>query len=139
MMATPLMLTVHIPLTVRRRGGWKVVIAPNGTEAPVIAAARIDSTLVKALARAFRWRRMLESGVVSTVDEIAVREKINKSYVSRILRLTLLAPEIVEAILEGRQAPEWCLPALLKPRPCRWDQLRDVVSAHQSPGRSPTR
>ena len=139
MMATPLMLTVRIPLTVRRRGGWKVVIAPNGTEAPVIAAARIDSTLVKALARAFRWRRMLESGVVSTVDEIAVREKINKSYVSRILRLTLLAPDIVEAILDGRQAAEWCLPALLKPRPCRWDQQRDVVSAHQSPCRSPTR
>ena len=138
MTATPPTLTVHIPLTVRRRGGRKVVIAPDGTEAPVIATARIDSTLVKALARAFRWRRMLESGVVSTVGEIAVREKINKSYVSRVLRLTLLAPWIVEAILDGRQAEEWCLPALLKPRPCRWDQQRDVVSAHQSPCRSPT-
>ncbi len=63
MTATAQMLTVHIPLTVRRRGGRKVVIAPDGTESPVIAAARIDSTLVKALARAFRWRRMLESGV----------------------------------------------------------------------------
>jgi hypothetical protein len=140
MTAIPQMLTVHIPPTVRRRGGRKVVIAPDGTEASVIAAAaRIDSTLVKALARAFRWRRMLETGVASTVGEIATREKINKSYVSRILRLPLLAPDIVEAILEGRQAPEWCLPALLKPRPCRWDQQRDVVSAHQSPGRSPTR
>ena len=60
MMATPLMLTVHIPLTIRLRGGRKVVIAPDGTEAPAVgAAARIDSTLVKALARAFRWRRML--------------------------------------------------------------------------------
>ena len=140
MTATPLMLTVHIPLTVRRRGGQKVVIAPDGTEAPAVGvAARIDSTLVKALARAFRWRRMLESGVVATVGEIATREKINKSYVSRILRLTLLAPQTVEAILDGRQAEEWCLPALLKPRPCRWDQQRDVVSAHQSPCRSPTR
>ena len=138
MTATPQMLTVHIPLTVRRRGGRKVVIAPDGTEAPAVVAARIDSTLAKALARAFRWRRMLESSVVSTVGEIAVREKINKSYVSRVLRLTLLAPDIVEAILDGRQAEEWCLPALLKPRPCRWDQQRDVVSAHQSPCRSPT-
>ena len=95
MTATAPMLTVHIPLTVRRRGGRKVVIAPDGTEAPVVGVAtRIDSTLVKALARAFRWRRMLESGVVSTVGEIAAREKINKSYVSRILRLSLLAPEI---------------------------------------------
>ena len=79
MTAIPQMLTVHIPLTVRRRGGRKVVIAPDGTEAPVAPTARIDSTLVKALARAFRWRRMLESGVVSTVGEIATWEKINKS------------------------------------------------------------
>ena len=125
MMATPLMLTVHIPLTVRRRGGRKVVIAPDGTEAPVVGVAtRIDSTLVKALARAFRWRRMLESGVISTVGEIAVREKINKSYVSRVLRLTLLAPQIVEAILDGRQAPEMTLPMLMGPFPVEWDRQR---------------
>ena len=120
MMATAQMLTVHIPLTVRRRGGRKVVIAPDGTEAPVIATARIDSALVKALARAFRWRRMLESGVVSTVGEIATREKINKSYVSRILRLTLLAPQIVEAILHGRQAEGMTLRSLLKGFPVEW-------------------
>ena len=120
MIATPPMLTVYVPLTVRRRGGRKVVIAPDGTEAPVVGAARIDSTLVKALARAFRWRRMLESGVVSTVGEIATREKINKSYVSRVLRLTLLAPEIVEAILDGRQAPEVTLRVLMGPFPVEW-------------------
>ena len=125
MMATPLMLTVHIPLTIRLRGGRKVVIAPDGTEAPAVgAAARIDSTLVKALARAFRWRRMLESGMVSTVGEIAAREKINKSYVSRILRLTLLAPDIVEAILDGRQMPEVTLPVLMGPFPLEWDRQR---------------
>ena len=124
MTATPPMLTVHIPLTARRRGGRKVVIAPDGTEAPVIAAARIDSALVKALARAFRWRRMLESGMVSTVGEIAAREKINKSYVSRILRLTLLAPDIVEAILDGRQMPEVTLPVLMGPFPLEWDRQR---------------
>ena len=121
MMATPLMLTVHIQLTVRRRGGRKVVIAPDGTEAPAVAA-RVDSTLVKALARAFRWRRMLESGVVSTVGEIATRETINKSYVSRVLRLTLLAPVIVEAILDGRHAPEMTLPMLMGPFPVEWDR-----------------
>ncbi len=125
MIATPLMLTVHIPLTVRRRGGRKVVIAPDGTEAPVIATARIDSTLVKALARAFRWRRMLESGVVYTVGEIAVREKINKSYVSRVLRLTLLAPEIVEAILDGRYSGTQR--TLAVPFPIEWDRQRHVV------------
>jgi hypothetical protein len=132
MTAIPQMLTVHIPLTVRRRGGRKVVIAPDGTEAPVIAAARIDSTLVKALARAFRWRRMLESGVVSTVGEIAVREKINKSYVSRVLRLTLLAPEIVEAILDGRQAAEMTLQGFLEPFPVEWDQQSRSIGEFRS-------
>ena len=120
----PPMLTVHIPLTVRRRGGRKVVIAPDGTEAPAVGGARIDSTLVKALARAFRWRRMLETGVVSTVGEIATREKINKSYVSRVLRLTLLAPDIVEAILDGGQAPKMTLRVLLKGFPVEWKGLR---------------
>ena len=129
MTATPPMLTVHIPRTVRRRGGRKVVIAPDGTEAPAVVAARIDSTLVKALARAFRWRRMMESGVVSTVGEIAVREKINKSYVSRILRLSLLAPEIVEAILDGRQSTELTLPVLIKAFPVGWGEQRATVAA----------
>jgi hypothetical protein len=128
MTATPPMLTVHIPLTVRRRGGRKVVIAPDGTEAPVIATGRIDSTLVKALGRAFRWRRMLETGVVSTVGEIATREKINKSYVSRVLRLTLLAPQIVEAILDGRQPPEMTLRAFVEPFPAEWGKQHTVLA-----------
>ena len=129
MTAIPQMLTVHIPLMVRRRGGRKVVIAPDGTEAPAVGAAgRIDSTLVKALARAFRWRRMLESGVVSTVGEIATREEINKSYVSRVLRLTLLAPEIVEAILDGRQPTEVTLRGLMKGFPVEWHAQRQFHS-----------
>ena len=122
MTATLQMLTVHIPLTVRRRGGRKVVIAPDGRESPIIAAARIDSTLVKGLARAFRWRRMLERGCFATIDELAAAEKINASYVSRILRLTLLAPEIVEAILDGRQASEVTLPGLMKGFPVGWKE-----------------
>jgi hypothetical protein len=125
MTAIPPTLTVYIPLTVHRRGGRKVVIAPDGTEAPAIGvAARIDSTLVKALARAFRWRRMLETGVVSSVGEIATREAINKSYVSRVLRLTLLAPEIVEAILDGRHAPEMTLPVLMGTFPVEWTRQK---------------
>jgi hypothetical protein len=124
MTAAPPMLTVHIPLTVRRRGGRKVVIAPDGTESPVIAAARIDSTLVKAVARAFRWRRMLETGRFGTIDELAAAEKINSSYVSRLLRLTLLAPDIVEAILDGRQPDGMTLPGLMQPFPVEWGQQR---------------
>ena len=62
----------------------------------------VDNTMVRAIARAFRWRDMLESGEYPTIRKIAKAEKINETYVGRILRLTLLAREIVEAILNGR-------------------------------------
>ena len=81
---------------------------------------RQDITLIKAVARAFRWRRMLETGRYGTIDEIAAAEKINDSYVSRVLRLTLLAPDIVEAILDGRQPEGMTLPGLLKGVPSVW-------------------
>ena len=86
-------------------------------------------SLVRTLARAFRWRRMLETGTVATVTEIAAKERINASYVSRILRLTLLAPDIVEAILDGRQAPEMTLPMLMGAFPVAWDGQRKPPSS----------
>jgi len=88
-------------------------MAPRGTTAA-------DTTLVKALARAFRWRRMLETGRYSTIDELAAAEKINSSYVSRLLRLTLLAPDIVQAILDGTQSASMTLPGLMEPFPVEW-------------------
>ena len=113
------MLTVRVPLAVRKpRGGRKLVLMPGGM-APRGAAAA-DTTLVKALARAFRWRRMMEAGRFGTINELAGAEKINSSYVSRLLRLTLLAPEIVEAILDGRQLEGITLPALMEPFPVEW-------------------
>jgi len=112
------MLTVRVPLAVRKpRGGRKLVLMP-GTMAPRGAAA--DTTLVKALARAFRWRRMMEAGRFGTIDELAAAEKINSSYVSRLLRLTLLSPDIVEAILDGRQPEGMTLPELMEPFPSEW-------------------
>ena len=90
-----------MPFAVRKRGGRKLVLAPDGAPVPP-ATPHIDSTLVKAIARAFRWQKMLETGRFATINEIARAEKINSSYVSRVLRLTLLAPVTVEAILDGR-------------------------------------
>jgi hypothetical protein len=113
------MLTVRVPLAVRKqRGGRKLMIAPattanRGSSAP-------DSTLIKALARAFRWRRMIEAGRYATINELAAAEKINSSYVSRLLRLTLLSPDIVEAILDGRQPDGMTLPGLMEPFPVEW-------------------
>ena len=77
--------------------------------------------------RAFRWRKLLETGVYGTIEELAAAEKINSSYVSRILRLTLLAPDIVETILEGRQPVEMTLAALMRPLPRLW---QEQVRAH---------
>jgi len=116
----PETVTLHVPFRVVKRGGRKEMRLPEGTTQP----RRTDGTLVKALARAFRWKRMLESGEFATIAELAEREGIAPSYMTRVLRLTLLAPEIVEAILDGRQGPEVTLARVLEPFPSRWqDQI----------------
>jgi hypothetical protein len=117
-------LTVRVPLAIKKRGGRKLVIAPDGApwDPP---RARIDNTMVKAIARAHRWKHMLESGEFASVAELAATEKINESYVCRVLRLTLLAPQILEAVLDGRQPAELQMDALLKPFPVEWEQQRD--------------
>lgn len=120
--------TVRVPISIRWRSGRKLVLAPDGTNSPGTAIVRhIDNAMVKAVARAFRWRQMLESGEYPTMREIAVAEKINESYVGRILQLTLLAPDIVEAILAGRQPPELTLTALLQRLPVCWRSQREVL------------
>jgi hypothetical protein len=86
-----------------------------------IASRSCSATLVKALARAFRWKRILESGEFATIAELAEREGIAPSYMTRVLRLTLLAPDIVEAILDGTQGPEVTLARVLEPFPIAWD------------------
>ena len=81
---------------------------------------RIDNTMVKAIARAHRWKRLMESGRFVSVTELAEAEKINQSYLCRVLRLTLLAPDIVEAILDGRQPVELTLAVLMRPFAAEW-------------------
>jgi hypothetical protein len=121
-------ITVRVPISIRRRGGRKLVIAPDGTIDTRAALRRIDNAMVKAIARAFRWREMLENGTHATIAEIAAAEKINESYVGRVLRLTLLAPDIVEAILGGRQPTEMTLAVLMRQFPVGWwEQLADLL------------
>jgi hypothetical protein len=116
-------VTVRIPISIRKRGGRKLVLAPDGTS-DTTPGRRIDNAMVKAIARAFRWREMLEMGAHSTVAEIALAEKISESYVGRVLRLTLLAPDIVEAILIGRQPAKLQLENLLRRFPVAWQKQR---------------
>ena len=113
-------VTVTVPFAIRKRGGRKLVITPDGTAATPAPRARVDSALLKALARGFRWRRLLETGDFATIEEIAGAEKINPSYVSRVLRMTLLAPEIVEAILSGRQPEGLTMARAMRPFPLEW-------------------
>jgi len=113
-------ISVHVPFAVRKYGGRKRVVTPAGTPANAQRPI-VDSTLVKALARAFRWKRMLESGEFATVKELAEHEKMAFSYMTRVLRLCLLAPEIVETILEGRQPTEMKLADLLEPFTPAWE------------------
>ena len=114
-----LAITIHIPMTFRKRGGRKLVVTPDGAEwAP---RPRVDNAMVKALARAFRWRKMLDEGVHATIEDLAKAKGVAPSYVSRVLRLTLLAPEIVEAILDGRQPAAMQPDDLLAGFPLEWE------------------
>ena len=118
------MITIFVPMSWRRRGGRKVIVAPPGCDAWA-PPPKIDNALIKALARAHRWQRMLESGEYGTIAELADAERISRSYVCRVLRLTLLAPEIVERILDGRQAPQ--LAQLMQPFPVEWERQREQL------------
>jgi hypothetical protein len=114
-------VTVRVPIKITRRGGRKLVLAPNGAEITSAPIARhVDNAMVKAVARAFRWRDMLESGEYATIREIAAAERINETYVGRVLRLTLLAPAVVEAIVNGRQPVGLQLDGLMRQFPVGW-------------------
>ena len=119
-------IIVKIPMKFRRRGGRKLIIAPDGGDAWMPSKPRRDDTLIRAIARARRWQRMLESGQVPSTRQLAEKEKINASYLARILRLTLLAPDIVEAILDGRQPKGLLLADLMKTFPVEWDKQRTL-------------
>ena len=122
-------VTVSVPLTIRRRGGRKQIIGPDGAVAPRagdrgagVVPVTGDPALIKALARGFRWRRMLEEGRYASISEMAKAEGVERGYVGSLLRLTLLAPDMVEAILDGRQPEGVTLPGLLEAVPVGWGQ-----------------
>jgi hypothetical protein len=109
-----------VPIAIRKRGGRKLIIAPDGRPAEAsVAARRVDDALVKAIARAFRWQRLLENGTYATIAEIAKVEKINETYVGRVLRLALLKPQMIEAISNGA-VPRMRLDDLMKCFPVDW-------------------
>jgi hypothetical protein len=115
-------LTIRIPIRLQRRGGRKLIITPEGV-APARKANR-DETLVKALVRAHRWRRRIESGRARSVTDLAEQEGVTVAYVCRLLPLTCLAPDIVEALLDGRQPKGLRLADVLGNGPVGWQEQR---------------
>jgi hypothetical protein len=120
-------LVVRIPMRFQRRGGRKRIVAPDGSAIVPTNKPQPDGTLVKAIARAWRWQRMLDEGVYVSVQEIAEAERINKSYVGRILRLASLAPYIVEQILAGTADQRLMQETLKKGVPVGWEHQRRVL------------
>lgn len=121
-------VTVTVPFAIRKRGGRKLVITPDGVVGAPVPRARVDSALLKALARGFRWRKLLEIGDYATIKEIADTENINPSYVSRLLRMTLLSPDVIEAILAGRQPPGLTMARAMRPFELNWDRQQELFA-----------
>jgi hypothetical protein len=115
-------ITVHVPFRVVKRGGRKEMHLPEGAA----QLRRTDSTLIKALARAYRWKRLLDAGRFATIEEIAAHEHISASYLTRVMRLTLLAPDIIEEILDGR-TPALGMDELLSPMTQLWSEQRALL------------
>src|SRR5215211_6983924 len=126
-------LLVRIPMRLGRQRGRKRILAPDGSELTPPTKPQPDGVLVKALARAWRWQKLLDKGVYGSVTEIAEAERISKSYVSRILRLALLAPDIVEAILGGWADQRVMLEQLERPLPAGWQHQRALLDTAQEP------
>jgi hypothetical protein len=119
-------ITVRVPLAIRRRAGRKTIVMPAGEHGVQAVTTRADPALVKALARAFRYQRLLDKGTYASISEMAAAERIERGYLGTLLRLTLLAPDIIEAILNGRQPEGLGLPALLGPFPIEWERQRSA-------------
>ena len=120
-------ITVRVPLAIRRRAGRRTVVTPLRDGAEATLPTRADPALVKALARAFRYQRLLDEGRYASISEMAAAEKLDRGYLGRVLQLTLLAPDIVEEVLDGKR-PEVGLPALMEPFPTAWDAQRIALA-----------
>lgn len=117
-------ISIEIPMAFKKRGGRKVIVLPDGSHGHPEPAATIDNTMIKAIARAFRWQKLLEKGTYTCLDDIAKAERICPSFVGRVFRLSLLAPDIVADILDGTQSAALTLKGLMKPFPVEWEGQR---------------
>lgn len=126
-------ITVRVPMKIRRRPGRKVMVMPAlGAGEGATIATRADPALLKALARAFRYQKQLDEGCYASISEMARAEKLERGYLGSLLRLTLLAPDIVQGILDGRAPEEISLPRVLDGFPLHWAGQTAAFSAQHA-------
>ncbi|MFI0848880.1 hypothetical protein [Mesorhizobium sp. IMUNJ 23232] len=121
-------ITVHVPLTFRKRGGRKLVISAAGQEQSPLTSRLFDRPLLRSVVQAFEWQRLLDQGQYATIGGLAKARKLDRSLVSRTFRLTLLAPEIVEAILDGRQTDGAQRQAMLHSLSTGWNEQARAIN-----------
>jgi len=102
-MSAPTTMRVFIPLAIRKRNGRPKIVPPANVVPD--AGGGIDPHVLKAIAKAWSWRRKLESGAAATIQDIADAEGISDRYVGRMLRLSYLAPTVLDRLLVGRKPP----------------------------------
>jgi hypothetical protein len=127
-------IVIDIPMTFRRRSGRKEIVLPEGATAG--PPPRPPSPLALAVARAFRWEEMIESGEAVSNSDLARRLKIDQSFIARTVRLASLAPDIVEAILDGQEPDEASLRRLRQTMPLLWAKERELFHLGHDPSES---
>jgi hypothetical protein len=125
----------QVPLCIKRRRGRKEIIAPAGMDGVTAEEARTNRRLAVTIARAHRWRELLESGRYGTIRELAADLGVDNSYVARILRLTLLAPDLIEAIMRGDEPDGLSLDKLYQ-APVPWEEQRRLLGVDDLRGSS---
>ncbi len=115
-------ISIRIPITLKRYRGQTVLVLPEGEHQPTAVTAKPNIPLIKALSKAYLWQKALDTQEFTSIDTLAKHKRVNPSYVSRILRLNLLSPQIKKAILDGTGPPELSLQALLLPFPSLWEE-----------------
>ena len=121
-------LRIHVPLTIRKRGGRRRIVAPAKSDGSQPSKPRNHDPLLTALARAYRWQQLFESGAYSTISELAEAEGVDRSYAGKVMKLMLLAPDLVEAILDGADATSFTMERLMLPFPENWHLQRLAAS-----------
>jgi hypothetical protein len=119
------LVVIRIPMEIKRRLGRREIIVPEGLPGAARSRSPAQEPLVTALARAFRWQEMLDTGCYASVTELAETLGVDRSYVGRILRLALLAPDIVEAIVRGEEPGGLSLEKLVKAMSVVWEEQRE--------------